>query len=97
MNEEQKAALERLFAIAIEHDTGTSARVANFLLAWWNARENGGFDFTDFWGFDPPILTDCWTVLAYVATHREYHEAEFGEQFGRVVQLWRKPKRKRRA
>lgn len=96
MNEEQKAALERLFAIA-EQDTGTSRRVANFLLAWWNAREQGGFDFTDFWSMDPPILRDCWTVLAYVATHNEYHEAEYGQRFHRIIDLWRKPKRRRRA
>lgn len=95
MNEEQKTALERLFAIA-EQDTGGSMRVANFLLAWWNARENGGFDFTDFWSMDAAILRDCWTVLAYVATHREYHEAEYGERFGRIVRAWRKPKRRSR-
>lgn len=95
MNADQRAALERLFVIAIEHDTGTSGRVASFLLAWWNARDNGGFDFTDFWSLDPPILRDCWTVLAYVATCQRYHEEEYGEQFRRVVHLWRKPKRKR--
>ena len=33
---EQAAALERLIAIA-HSDTGQSRRVADFLLAWWNA------------------------------------------------------------
>jgi hypothetical protein len=36
------AALDRLLAIA-QADTGQSRRVANFLLAWWNAGECGGF------------------------------------------------------
>jgi hypothetical protein len=34
------AALDRLVAIA-QSDTGQSRRVANFLLAWWNAGSCG--------------------------------------------------------
>ncbi len=34
------AGLDRLFAIA-KSDTGQSARVANFLLAWWNGTDLG--------------------------------------------------------
>ena len=33
-----KAALDRLIGIA-QRDTGQSRKVANFLLAWWNANE----------------------------------------------------------
>ena len=47
----ERSALERLMAIA-QRDTGQSARVANFLLAWWNAAECGGFDLTDAWSLD---------------------------------------------
>jgi hypothetical protein len=36
-------ALERLLRIA-RQDTGQARRVANFLLAWHNAEENGGWD-----------------------------------------------------
>jgi hypothetical protein len=39
-------ALERLLRIA-RGDTGQSRRVANFLLAWHNAEENGGWDPVD--------------------------------------------------
>jgi hypothetical protein len=35
--------LEELLAVA-QRDTGQSRKVANFLLAWWYAAENGGFD-----------------------------------------------------
>jgi hypothetical protein len=38
-------AVARLIEIA-ERDTGQSRRVANFLLAWHNAEENGGWDIT---------------------------------------------------
>jgi len=47
-------ALERLFQIALR-DTGQSRRVANFLLAWHNAEENGGWDPVDLWNVDDAI------------------------------------------
>src|SRR5438046_5003885 len=55
--EELKACIERLLDVA-ESDTGQSRRVANFLLAWWNAGECGGFDFTDLWNVDMEIAED---------------------------------------
>ena len=39
-------ALTRLIEIA-QKDTGQSRRVADFLLAWHNAAENGGWDVTN--------------------------------------------------
>ncbi len=45
MKSDEKAAFHRLVAIA-QRDTGQSRRVADFLLAWWNAGECGGFDLT---------------------------------------------------
>ena len=41
-----------------KRDTGQSRRVANFLLAWHNAEENGGWDPTDLWGVDTAIAED---------------------------------------
>jgi len=41
-----RAALDRLIQIA-KGGTGQSRKVANFLLAWWNAEACGGFDLTD--------------------------------------------------
>jgi hypothetical protein len=60
------AALERLIQIA-EGDTGQSRIVANFLLAWWNAGECGGFDLTDVWGVDTSIAVDMLRVFALMA------------------------------
>lgn len=51
-------ALRRLIPIALR-DTGQSRRVANFLLAWHNAEENGGWDPVDLWNlFDHVSYTD---------------------------------------
>jgi len=65
--ETTKAAIERLVRIA-QSDTGQSCRVANFLLAWWNAEACGGFDLTDLWGVDAAIAADMVMVFAILAS-----------------------------
>lgn len=97
LTSDQAAALDRLFAIA-QQDTGTSGRVANFLLAWWNARDNGGFDFTDFWSMDPPILRDCLTVLGFILNARCYLDSDpkYSPLFREVHRAWRPQKKRRR-
>ena len=50
------AALDRLFALA-KSDTGQSARVANFLLAWWNGTDLGHFPIADLFGLDTSVAT----------------------------------------
>ena len=66
MTTDQKAALERLIAIA-QSDTGQARRVAGFLVAWWNAGECGGFDLTTLWFVDRSIADDMVIVFSYVA------------------------------
>jgi hypothetical protein len=66
-----KAALERLIQIA-QGDTGQSRIVANFLLAWWNAAECGGFDLTDVWVVDTAIAVDMLRVFALLAGGQHY-------------------------
>lgn len=41
-----------------KRDTGQSQRVANFLLAWQNAEENGPWDPTDLWNVDTAVAED---------------------------------------
>ena len=83
------AALERLLEDA-RGDTGQARYVANFLLAWWNAVELGGFDLTDCWGLDGRIRDDIITVFAFVARHDEYPSAySFRSEFEDLVRLWR--------
>ena len=84
------AALERLIAVA-QRDTGQSRIVANFLLAWWNAGECGGFDLTDVWAVDTEIAVDMLRVFALLARCRKYPDAMgYGKQFEAIVRAWRR-------
>lgn len=85
-------ALNRLVAIA-KGDAGQSRFVANFLLAWWNAGRDGGFDLTDLWNVDEKIAEDMIRVFRLVANHRHYADHYgFGDEFDQLVTLWRRPK-----
>ena len=89
MTTDQKVALERLIAIA-QSDTGQARRVADFLLAWWNAGSCGGFDFTDLWGIDRSIADDMVIVFSYVARANAYPDAlGFNAEFQSIVRGWR--------
>lgn len=89
MTTDQKAALERLIAIA-QGDTGQARRVADFLLAWWNAGECGGFDLTNLWGLDDSIAEDMVIVFGYIARADAYPDAlGFNVQFQSIVRGWR--------
>jgi hypothetical protein len=82
------AALERLIEVA-RGDTHQSRYAANFLLAWWNAGELGGFDLTDTWGVDAAIREDMITLFGFVARHSEYPSAySFRSEFEDLVRLW---------
>lgn len=89
-------ALARLIRIA-QSDTGQSARVANFLLAWWNAGDNGGFDLTDLWNVDHAIAEDMVSVFGLVASTRSYPDVwGYEAEMRQLVTDWRKPKRARK-
>lgn len=81
-------ALEKLLAVA-QRDTGQSRKVANFLLAWWNAAENDGFDLSDLWGLDRELASAC-VVFAWVAQHGVYPDTlGYGPQFEALANTWR--------
>jgi len=63
LSEIESRALRRLIEYA-KRDTGQSRRIADFLLAWWNPAQCGGFDFTTMWGCDQAITEDMITVFA---------------------------------
>lgn len=89
LTEKERGALERLLAHA-QRDSGQSRRVADFLLAWWNAGTCGGFDITTAWGLDQEIAEDVVTVFAFAATHNVYPDRlGYGPQFEAVVREWR--------
>jgi hypothetical protein len=85
----ENEALERLIDIA-RGNTGQSGKVANFLLAWWNAEECGGFDLTDLWGVDASVAADMVAVFALVAARQHYPDTlGYGKQFEAIVRAWR--------
>jgi len=89
-----KAAIERLLQVA-ERDTGQSRRCGNFLLAWWSARECGGFDLTDLWKLDLDLAQDMVTVFALVSRWQHYPDScklGFGKRFEKLAVTWRQNK-----
>jgi hypothetical protein len=84
-------ALDRLIQIALG-DTGQSRIVANFLLAWWNAEQCGGFDLTDVWGVDTSIAADMLHVFGLLAGCHEYPDTMgFAKDLEAIVRVWRPP------
>ena len=85
----EREALLRLLKVA-SSDTGQSRRVANFLLAWWNAEDCGKFDITDAWGLDTEIADDMITVFALAVRSNSYPDTlGFADEFKKVVRVWR--------
>jgi hypothetical protein len=85
----ERQALERLIELA-KGDTGQSRRVADFLLAWWNAGTCGSFDLTSLWGVDEVIALDLTVVFALIARVNSYPDSlGYGEDFKAIVRAWR--------
>lgn len=74
--------------------THQGRRVADFLLAWWNAGSCGGFDITSGWALDEEVVADVTIVFALALHVSEYPDAlGYGAEFEQVEQAWRpKPK-----
>lgn len=81
-------ALERLVSIA-ERDTGQSSRVRSFLLAWWNAPRDGGFDLTDIRTIDAAIVDDIFAVMSLIASRRGIYPDAYVDRarFERLVDI----------
>ncbi|ALK99961.1 hypothetical protein AB595_10200 [Massilia sp. WF1] len=89
LSENEGAALRRLIGHA-KRDTGQSRRVADFLLAWWNPGQCGGFDFTTMWGCDEEIVEDMIVVFTYIARHNHYPDTlGFEADFAAIIYEWR--------
>ncbi len=82
-------AIGRLLVVAAQ-DTGQARRVADFLLAWHNAGENGGWDPVDLWSVDTAIADDMLLVLGLIReSHRYPGDIGFGEEIQAVWESWR--------
>jgi hypothetical protein len=89
MSDATRPALGRLIRIA-QGDSGQCRIVADFLLAWWDARACGGFDLTELWAVDASIAEDMLTVFAQLRHCRRYPDSlGYGEQFDTIVRRWR--------
>ncbi|MEN8517795.1 hypothetical protein [Burkholderia sp. RS02] len=89
MTNSEKQSLENLLTIA-RGDTGQSRRVADFLLAWWNAGQCGSYDLTTAWGVDDTIMEDMCVVFRLASRANSYPDTlGYGPQFEAVVKEWR--------
>ena len=84
LTEEERDAIDRLVVIACGAPTGQARKVASLLLAWWNADENGKFDFRDAWSVDCAILRDMIVAMAAIMRVCEYPLA-FGYDFENIA------------
>lgn len=89
MEDRVRFALEKLLNIA-HGDTGQSRRVANFILAWWNADVHGGFDLTDLADVDRDVCEDMVTVFTFLTREEDlvYPEA-YKPEIIQIIRRWR--------
>ncbi|KRB16382.1 hypothetical protein ASD99_08425 [Mesorhizobium sp. Root695] len=86
---EGRRAAQRLFLVA-EQDTSASRVAANFLLAWWNAGNLGGFDPTDLWLLDHDNTNDVVRLISLIGQTRIYPDAFVPrERVVTLVKAWR--------
>lgn len=92
MDDRVKFALEKLLNVAPE-DTGQGRRVANFLLAWWNADVHGGFDLTDLANVDPHIGEDMATIFTLLAREEDIvYPYDYRSEIEQIIARWRPQK-----
>jgi len=82
-------ALEKLLTIAHE-DAGQGRRVAKFLLAWWNADANGGFDLADLFAVDRAVSEDMATIFTSLAREEDaVYPTDYRGELESIIKRWR--------
>ncbi len=81
-------ALGHLIEVA-DGDTGQSARIATFLLSWWDGAE-GGAPIVDIGEVDRELREDMLIVIAYLAEHGVTYADAWGREadMGRLIDQW---------
>ena len=88
------AACARLIELA-RSDTGQAAKVADFLLAWWNGEDNGHFPISHLANVDDEIARDMLIILSRIAMEPAMI---YADAFGRGSDMevlwhqWRAPR-----
>src|SRR5665213_1173875 len=80
----ERAAIGRLMQNALGA-SGQARMVADFLLAWHNAEENGGWNPVELWSLDNQILDDVLTALQVIGRECGRYPDNLG--FEREIQL----------
>ncbi|PYE39126.1 hypothetical protein DFI02_1312 [Rhizobium sp. PP-F2F-G20b] len=89
MEDRVRFALEKLLNIA-HQDTGQGKRVANFLLAWWNAEVHGGFDLTDLANVDRDVADDMATIFTWLARVDDLaYRTDYRSEIEQIIAHWR--------
>ncbi len=89
MEDRVRFALEKLLNIAHD-DTGQGRRVANFLLAWWNAEALGGFDIADLFAVDREVSEDMATIFTYLARAEDaVYPTDYRGEIEATIMRWR--------
>lgn len=88
LSEQEDGALRRLIAEA-KRGSEQGRRAADFLLAWWNPGQCGGFDFTSTWRCDESIAGDMVTMFALITKYKDYPAPDYQEDFTEIVRRWR--------
>ncbi len=85
MEKAVRLAAEKLVNLAVQ-DTGQGRRAANFLLAWWNAEQHGGFDFTDLTNVDREIAEAMATIVVFLAQSSDYYyPTEYRHEIEQII------------
>jgi len=79
-------AVERLLPIA-QSDTHQSARVADFLLAWWNGSDCGKFELTHLCNVDSEISEDMLIIMGFLAQNGVHYADAWGHRES-MIKLW---------
>lgn len=89
MEDHVRFALQKLIDIA-NNDTGQARRVANFILAWWNADVHGGFDLIDLANVDRDVSDGMATVFTFLAREDDLvHPDAYKPEIIQINRRWR--------
>jgi hypothetical protein len=89
MDDSVRFALEKLLNIA-HQDTGQGRRVANFLLAWWNAEVHGGFDLSDLANVDREVAANMATIFTWLAGEKDLvYPDDYRSEIEQIIARWR--------
>jgi hypothetical protein len=87
-HDEAGASLDRLITAA-SSDTGGAARVADFLLSWWDGA-SGAFRLIDICNVDAETAEDMLVILAYLAQNGVTYADAWGRRadMERLIDAW---------